>query len=77
MKTVFRLAQHGVLPGRQVVEVWQGGTFVGQITVDDDGTLRVISKHRIVARASEKPDVHCSVAGQEPNIVTVQIQPEH
>jgi len=43
----FRLAPHSQLAGAQVVELWRGGEFLGQVTADDDRGVRVISKHAL------------------------------
>jgi len=44
----FRIKHHSVLPGRQVVEVWDGARFLATITAEDmhRGThLRINSKY--------------------------------
>lgn len=42
----FRIAPHTVLPGVDVVEVWNAGVFVGLVCPADDGrSIKVISKY--------------------------------
>lgn len=50
MKTELRLAKHGILPDANVVEIWYGGAFIGQITGGDGPSVRVMSKHGVEAR---------------------------
>lgn len=42
--TTLKLATHTILPGRRVIEIWDGGDFIGQITPDDGRGVRIISK---------------------------------
>jgi hypothetical protein len=45
MKTELRLADHSVLPGTKVFELWYGGVFIGQVVGADGPGVRVISKY--------------------------------
>ena len=49
MKAQLRLAAHSVLPGHQVIEIWYGNEFIGQVTGTDGPGVKILSKHRLVA----------------------------
>lgn len=44
MKTELRLADHTLIPGAKICEIWFDGEFIGQITGYDGPGVRVISK---------------------------------
>ena len=52
----LKMASHGVLPGKQMVECWQDGLFVAGIYPHQDG-VRVVSKY-LTGVAKEKKPVH-------------------
>lgn len=43
----FKFAEHSVMPGRQVIEMWSNNQLVGQITASDNIGLRVTSKYNL------------------------------
>jgi hypothetical protein len=47
MKSELRLAEHSVLAGQHVVEIWHGGQFVGQVCGADGPGVRVVTKHPV------------------------------
>jgi len=47
MKTELRLAPHTVIEGANVVEIWHGGQFIGQISGAEGPGVRVMSKHPV------------------------------
>jgi hypothetical protein len=47
MKTTLRLAPHSILPGAQVIELWYGAEFIGQVTGADGRGVRVVSKYTL------------------------------
>lgn len=63
MKTELRIAEHSVIHGANVVEVWHDGEFIGQVVGADVPGVRVITKH----------DVAVVTYDAGPNIVEVQI----
>lgn len=48
MKSELRLANHSVLPGAKVVEIWYAGEFIGQVVGADGPGVRIITKHRMI-----------------------------
>ncbi len=40
----FKLARHSVEPDRDIIEIWDGATFVGAIYPTDQG-IKLISKY--------------------------------
>jgi hypothetical protein len=48
MKTELRLADHKLLEGHQIVEIWYDGEFIGEVAGADGPGVRVISKHGLV-----------------------------
>ncbi|GAI76569.1 unnamed protein product, partial [marine sediment metagenome] len=44
MDIELKVASHGVLPGKQMVECWQNGEFVAGIYPHEDG-IRITSKY--------------------------------
>lgn len=40
----FKLARHSVEPDRDIIEIWDGNTFVGAIYPTDQG-IKLISKY--------------------------------
>jgi len=50
MKSELRLAEHSVLGGQCVVEIWHDGQFVGQVCGADGPGVRVLSKHPVSAQ---------------------------
>lgn len=53
MKTELRLAEHSVLAGQQVIEIWHDGQFVGTVAGAEGPGVRVISKHPMKATFAE------------------------
>jgi len=45
MKTELRLKPHSGLPGQNIIEIWYGKEFIGQVTGADQAGVRVISKY--------------------------------
>lgn len=44
----FRIMPHSIDPKRQVIELWDGDVFVGQLTSEPtDNAVRLITKHQI------------------------------
>jgi hypothetical protein len=52
-KTELRLAEHSVLPGQKVFEIWHGGQLIGTVCGADGPGVRVISKHPMKASFAE------------------------
>lgn len=42
----FVISKHTINPNRRVIELWDGGVFIGQLT-SNEGAVRLISKHEI------------------------------
>lgn len=49
MKTLLRVADHQVIPGARVFEVWYDGNFIAEIVGADGPGVRVISKFGLTA----------------------------
>ena len=47
MKTQLKLADHSVLAGQKIIEIWHDGRFIGQVVGADGPGVRVITKHEI------------------------------
>lgn len=45
LKTELKLVPHIVLPGKQVIELWHAGKFIGQICGAAGRGVRIISNH--------------------------------
>lgn len=71
----FKLRQHSVLPGRQIVEVWDGDQFIATITPGDTSALRVVSKHPLLADVLPE-DPRFLSDGKTLKVVQVHILPE-
>ena len=50
----FKVADHNVFPGKQMVECWRNGVFVAGIYPHKDG-IRIVSKH-MLGVYQEPPD---------------------
>ena len=53
----LKVANHGVLPGQQMVECWQNGVFVAGIYPHEDG-IRIMSKYMTDVLKEEEPGYH-------------------
>ena len=53
----LKVADHGVLPGKQMVECWQNGVFVAGIYPHEDG-IRIMSKYMTDVLKEEEPGYH-------------------
>jgi len=68
MKTEIRVRPHSLLPDQQIVELWYGEEFIGQVCGADGPGVRVISKHDMVPvrRDPMVIDVFIKGDGNEP-----------
>ncbi|GAJ15755.1 unnamed protein product, partial [marine sediment metagenome] len=57
MDIELKVASHGVLPGKQMVECWQNGEFVAGIYPHEDG-IRITSKYMADVLKEEEPSYH-------------------
>jgi hypothetical protein len=53
MRSELRIATHAIRDNEQVIEIWYGGEFVGQVVGLDGPGVQVISKYRITAVADD------------------------
>ena len=60
MSIELKVASHGLLPGKQMVECWRDGVFVAGIYPHLDG-IRIVSKYMTDVAKEEEPAFH---AGQ-------------
>lgn len=61
--TEFRMVEHKVLSDRPVIELWQGGRFIGELTPTPGG-FRLLTKYPVEFVTEAKDEV---------NIVRVEI----
>lgn len=54
MSIELKVASHGMLPGRQMVECWRNGVFVAAIYPHQDG-IRIVSKYMTDVIKEEEP----------------------
>lgn len=53
----LKVASHGILPGKQMVECWRDGVFVASIYPHQDG-IRIVSKYMTGVIKEEEPVYH-------------------
>lgn len=46
IKSELRMANHDILPGVKVIEIWYNGEFIGQVTGADGPGIRLTSKYQ-------------------------------